>query len=74
MTFTEYLEQKHSQLNPMVLDDDLPDSFDSWMSELEQDDLLTYGTDYGNEMFDAGKNKFADKKNDNFWLRNFGHK
>ena len=42
-TFSEFLEDKHIELHPAVLDDDLPDSFDNWVTELQADDWMQYG-------------------------------
>ena len=40
----------------MVLDDDLPDSFDDWMVDLEQEDLIKYAEDWGKLKFIEGFN------------------
>lgn len=37
--FKEWLEWEHSILHPMILDDDLSDAFDEWISELTKKDV-----------------------------------
>ena len=54
-TFEEWLEEWHIELYPQILDDDLPDAFDHWLSSLDTEELLKYGKVYGVEMFLAGK-------------------
>lgn len=40
--FEDFLKTKHCELHPMVLDDDLTDSFDNWISQLDQQELIDY--------------------------------
>lgn len=48
-TFEEFMKERHAVVCPDVLDDDLPDHFDKWITELQVDDVLDYGTLYGRE-------------------------
>ena len=45
MTFIDYLKQQHMLDNPELLDDDLPDAFDNWLSTMEQDVLIQHAED-----------------------------
>lgn len=54
-TFEKWLEDYHDEIFPEVLDDDLPDHIENWISGLDIADLMEYAEDYGKEMFQAGK-------------------
>lgn len=41
--------------NPEVLDDDMSDFFDNWMSNLEVEDILGYGNQFGNMLLNKQK-------------------
>jgi hypothetical protein len=43
MTFKNYLEEVCFEDNGMVLDDDMPDFFNNWLTDLQVDDWLEYG-------------------------------
>ena len=40
--FENYLRKIHMEENPELLDDDLPDAFDSWLGELDGNDVIEY--------------------------------
>ena len=40
-TFTDYLQEIHAR-NYHGTDDNMPDSFEAWISELQVDDLIKY--------------------------------
>ena len=46
-TFEEYLREYHEKQADGVLDDDTPEAFEEWLSELEGDDWIYLGTRYG---------------------------
>jgi len=46
-TYKEFLQDIHYSENTFVLDDDLPDHFDNWLSEQNSDDFMKYGEAYG---------------------------
>ena len=46
-TFEEYLQYIHMEEYPTVLDDDLPDSFNDWVSELTVKDVDKFAQEYG---------------------------
>ena len=48
--FTDYLQTIHMQLHPQILDDDLPDAFDNWLSELDTDELINYADKFAIEL------------------------
>ena len=41
-TFEEFLGRMHMEDEPTVLDDDLPDAFDAWLSNLGIDLTIVY--------------------------------
>lgn len=45
-TFTEYLQEVHMKAYPMLLDDDLPDHFDDWLSDLSIDEWIDHGNGF----------------------------
>lgn len=47
MTFEDYLKEVHMTEHPMLLDDDLPDAFDDWLGDLNADDFIMHGNNYG---------------------------
>ncbi len=53
-TFENYLKEYFTELNPQVLDDDLPDAFDNWLGGRDVDDIIKYGELYGREQAIAG--------------------
>jgi hypothetical protein len=54
--FTEYLQNEHGK-DYHGTDDDMPDAFDNWLTDLQVDDLINYGNMYGNLRFIEGLNK-----------------
>ena len=44
--FEEYLQIKHIEEEPTILDDDLPDAFSEWIANLSQEDLINYADEY----------------------------
>lgn len=44
--FEDYLQTKHSEQNPSVLDDMLPDDYERWISDLSVDEWIEYGDKY----------------------------
>lgn len=43
--FEDFLKDKHFELNPQLLDDDLPDAFDNWLGTLDGEDYIKYGNE-----------------------------
>lgn len=62
-TFTEFMQERHGNIFPMLLDDDLPDHFNDWIGNLQVDDLIDYADFYGREQLIVGNemalNKFT---------------
>jgi len=54
-TFIDYLAEKHAEENPTILDDDMPDAFDDWMAELEQEYLIKHADIYAGIKYHEGK-------------------
>ena len=52
--FEQYLQFKFMEDEPQVLDDDIPDAYESWIVEQDIDDVIKWATEYGNEKFIAG--------------------
>ena len=46
-TFEQFLEGICFEKNPHILDDDMSDFFDGWVTEIQVDELISYGQDYG---------------------------
>ena len=45
--FEDFLQEKFIESNPTVLDDDIPNAFDDWLSgELDVDDWIRLGNQY----------------------------
>lgn len=44
--FEEWLNNECFKENPTVLDDDMPDFFDNWVSDLNSEDWFKYGEDF----------------------------
>lgn len=49
INFGGFLMEKHCEENPQLLDDMLCDDFDTWISQLDPDDLISYGDMYVEE-------------------------
>lgn len=45
--FEDYLQEYFMRQNPHLLDDDIPDAFADWLSDLDTDDWLRLGDLYG---------------------------
>jgi len=41
--FESFLENEHHLAHPEVLDDDLPDHFDNWLTSLDGEELIEFG-------------------------------
>ena len=48
-TFEQFLQAKHQELHPEILDDDLPDAFDLWLYELVPHNFVEYADRFANE-------------------------
>ena len=46
MTFIEFLQNEHAK-NYNGIDDDMPDSFDTWLAGIQADDWIDLGEEYG---------------------------
>ena len=44
-TFEDYLTSKHSEFY-VGCDDDMPDDFEKWLTEIQVDDFIAYADDY----------------------------
>jgi len=45
--FEDYLQDKFIRDNPHVLDDDIPDAFDNWLSDMDCGELIDLANDWG---------------------------
>lgn len=52
--FEEFLQYKCSEINPTVLDDELPDCFDNWLSNVDIDDVVEYGNEFSKLKYNEG--------------------
>jgi len=48
-SFEDFLGRMHMEDEPMVLDDDLPDAFDNWLSNLGADLTIAYAEKWHTE-------------------------
>lgn len=55
-SFEEFLSRKHMEDEPTVLDDDLPDAFDNWLSNLGVDLMIVYAEKWHIEQLLANLN------------------
>lgn len=60
-TFEEFLQEFHIKLYPQILDDDLTDSFDKWLGDLDGEEYINYAELYGKSQFLAGKTELLNK-------------
>jgi hypothetical protein len=58
-TFEEYLQDIHAE-NYMGTGDDMPDKFDSWISEMDVNEVIELAEKYGTNQWDAGFRKAKD--------------
>lgn len=54
-TFEEYLRDDVWEPEG-ILDDDMPDAFDDWMSYLDVQTVVDLADDYGKKMYQEGQN------------------
>ena len=45
--FEDYLQDKFIRDNPHVLDDDIPDAFSDWISDLDPMELIELANEWG---------------------------
>lgn len=45
--FEDFLSEKFSQENPMVLDDEWPDAYSDWVGNLDVNDVIAWANEYG---------------------------
>ena len=63
-TFEEFLQEIHYQLFPTVLDDDLPDHFDAWLSDMDVvEKCMEWAELYGRQQYIAGQEDILLHKN-----------
>ena len=55
--FEDYLQYVHMDENPTLLDDDLPDHFGEWLSQLDSDEWIVYGDRYAKHAVKADQEK-----------------
>lgn len=59
-TFRYFLEEKCFAENPTILDDDMPDFFDGWVSDLQADEFMDYGEEYSQKLVFEEKKKLME--------------
>jgi len=50
ITFEEFLAEKHCEQNPEILDDNLPDAFNDWLTYIDVQDIIDYANEYTNKI------------------------
>lgn len=56
-TFEQFLQEKHFTTHPQLLDDDITDSYDTWVSQLDTQEVIDFAELYGKQCFIDGKEK-----------------
>ena len=51
LDFEQYLQEKFWEAEPMTLDDQFPDAFDSWLEQLDNQEIIDYGQKYAEFIF-----------------------
>ena len=59
--FEDYLMEKFIEENPEYLDDDIPDAFANWCSEVEVDEMIERADDYAQEIVAELEKKYGTK-------------
>ena len=59
MKFENYLQDEFTKRNPQILDDDLPDAFDSWIAELQADELIEHAEKWKSQLLETIEMKIA---------------
>ena len=60
-TFEEFLQAIHIELFPQILDDDLPNHFDNWLSIESQESIIEYAELFGKKQYLTGKDEILNK-------------
>ena len=53
-TFEDFLRERHAELFPTVLDDDMPDHFDNWLGQLDGEEYMEFAQAYGDQAYNLG--------------------
>jgi len=64
--FEAYLQEVHQQENPEILDDDLPEAFNDWLSKLEGYEFTECAESYFKDM------AWAEKLAEAYFVQTFG--
>jgi DUF438 domain-containing protein len=51
-TFNDFLREKFFRLHPGVLDDDIPEKFDAWVSSLDASEIMEISEEVVSELYD----------------------
>jgi uncharacterized protein (DUF2164 family) len=55
-TFEDFLREIHTKhFSDGVLDDDLQDNFDSWVQNLDVQEVIDYAENYGRQQYNQGR-------------------
>lgn len=57
-TFESWLMDYFCENNTCILDDDIPDGYADWISEIDQSDLIELADKYGRYLYQKGKEAF----------------
>jgi hypothetical protein len=60
-TFDTFLRYVHAKLSPDLLDDELPNYFDNWVSERNTDELIEWAEIWGERQYLMGKSYIINK-------------
>ena len=60
--FEDFLKEFHCEIERTVLDDDLPDAFETWISNKDVDDIISLANLYGKKCYLTGKEEIVREK------------
>lgn len=49
--FEYYLQEKFTEEEPQVLDDDIPDRFNDWLEQLDIQEVIDYAQEYAEKIY-----------------------
>lgn len=67
--FEATLQELHWEENPQILDDNLPDAFSDWISNMSYEDIGEFAQTY---CYSRGQYKNWEQIRDEYWTENFG--
>lgn len=63
MMFEDFLQEKHIEERPQVLDDELPDDFNDWLCQLDVDQIIEWADEFARNKQNYGQANTPESKN-----------